>query len=286
MGEPERYEKGVYVDGLATVRVNAGEVPRAVDDALMHMRKREKAVVIAKPRAAFDTPEGKLVAKATGVSDEVLATLVGENGSELKIDIEVDEILPKIKPWSLSVDERIEYMEAVKDIGNKLFKVGAIDLAQKKYETAAKVITSVSYYAIEDLEERKKTLPIRATLQLNIASCLTKKGDYKQALEKCEEALKIDRDCAKAYIRRATIYINTDLFSKAKQDLLHAKDLDPNVAGMCKDKRKIFVNFASNAVVHRLETRVVQARQEDRGIQKEGEEHLQWLLRKRRLNAL
>ena len=234
LGKKGNYEKGVYVDGVKVVRINSGQVPRAVDEALMHMRKREKAVVIAKPLAVFETPEGKLVAEATGVSEEVLATLVGENGSELKMEIEVENILPRVKPWKLTVDKRIEYMEAVKEIGNKLFKAGAIDLAQKKYETAAKVITSVSYYAIEDEEERKKTVPIRAVLQLNIASCLTKKGMFKEALEKCEEALKIDRDFAKAYIRRATIYINMDLFAKAKQDLVHAKHLDPNVPGMCQ----------------------------------------------------
>ena len=121
------------------------------------------------------------------------------------------------------VDEKIsklkKYVETINDAkmnANSLFK-------SEKYDEAINEYTKL----LEFDPENKNFISIVLT---NRALCLKKKGKNMEALKDADDAIKNNPNYSTAYIRRALIYEEFNMYDDAKSDLSKAKELDPKNA--------------------------------------------------------
>ena len=121
----------------------------------------------------------------------------------------VDEKISKLKKY-------VETINEAKTNANSLFK-------SEKYDEAINEYTKL----LEFDPENKNFISIILT---NRALCLKKKGKNMEALKDVDEAIKHNPNYPTAYIRRALIYEEFNMFDDAKNDLLKVKELDPNNA--------------------------------------------------------
>ena len=99
---------------------------------------------------------------------------------------------------------------------NSLFK-------SEKYDEAINEYTKL----LEFDPENKNFISIILT---NRALCLKKKGKNMEALKDVDDAIKNNPNYSTAYIRRALIYEEFNMYDDAKSDLSKAKELDPKNA--------------------------------------------------------
>ena len=124
----------------------------------------------------------------------------------IKIGI-VDEKISKLKKY-------VETINEAKTKANSLFK-------SEKYDEAINEYTKL----LEFDPENKNFISIILT---NRALCYKKQGKNMEALKDADEAIKNNPNYSTAYIRRALIYEEFNMFDDAKSDLSKAKELDPN----------------------------------------------------------
>ena len=119
----------------------------------------------------------------------------------------VDEKITKLK-------KNVETINDAKTKANSLFK-------SEKYEEAINEYTKL----LEFDPENKNFISIILT---NRALCLKKQGKNMEALKDVDEAIQNNPNYSTAYIRRALIYEELNMFDDAKSDLSKAKELDPS----------------------------------------------------------
>nr|KAJ0205994.1 hypothetical protein LSAT_V11C500255370 [Lactuca sativa] len=73
-------------------------------------------------------------------------------------------------------------VENMKSMGNRLFKEGKFSLAKAKYD---KVLCEFNHVNPQDDEEGKEFANTRNLLNLNVAACYLKMGDYRKSIETC-----------------------------------------------------------------------------------------------------
>ena len=122
----------------------------------------------------------------------------------------------------MSLDQKLKSAERRKLYGNLHYRNGDYALAIAKYEHAEALI------CLETEGERVQDL--RFSMALNRAACLIKQGEYKDALQECNDALEIRPGCAKAYHRRGLAKAGLGREDEACIDLKKALEIQPGIA--------------------------------------------------------
>lgn len=112
---------------------------------------------------------------------------------------------------------KIKNLEPAKKKGNDLYE-------QQKYEDAIKAYT----LALKIDPQHKK---YNSIIYANRASCFQKLEKYYDALNDCNQSLKINPNYSKGYVKRANIYLKLKNFKAALDDFEKAKKLDPKSPG-------------------------------------------------------
>ena len=112
---------------------------------------------------------------------------------------------------------KIKNLEPAKKKGNDLY-------GQQKYEEAIKAYT----LALNIDPQHKK---YNSIIYGNRASCFQKLEKYYDALNDCNQSVKINPYYAKGYVKRANTYLKLKNFKAALDDFEKAKKLDPKSPG-------------------------------------------------------
>src|SRR3989338_5304264 len=121
--------------------------------------------------------------------------------------------------------ERIHLANSSKQKGNAVFK--ELDYAA----AAAQYINGLSYLRdLYDLspEEEAEVNSLRVQLNVNTATCCFKLDRFAQALENCNDALRLEPGNVKALFRRSQCHIKLKDFAAAVADLKLALDSEPS----------------------------------------------------------
>ncbi|KAH9301633.1 hypothetical protein KI387_013216, partial [Taxus chinensis] len=145
------------------------------------------------------------------------------------------------KDWTgLSFNEIMDEAEKIKSAGNRLFKEQKYELAKAKYE---KVLKDFNHVNPQDNDEGKIFVQTRSFLQLNVAACYQKIGEYKKALESCNKVLGENHGHVKALYRRGIAYMACGDFNEARKDFSMMINIDKSsepdaTAALAKLRRK------------------------------------------------
>lgn len=145
------------------------------------------------------------------------------------------------KDWTgLNFQSIMEEADKIKSTGNRLFKEGKYELAKTKYE---KVLREYNHVNPQDDDEGKIFLNSRNSLQLNVAACLQKLGEYRKSIEICNKVLEANPVHVKALYRRGMSYMLVGDFDEARNDFNKMISIDKSsepdaAAALLKLKQK------------------------------------------------
>ncbi|CAL4922825.1 unnamed protein product [Urochloa decumbens] len=177
-----------------------GLVPEGFEMCVRLMLPGEKSIVTCPPDFAYDKfPRPGNVPEGATVQWEI--ELLGFE-------------MPK--DWTgLTFEEIMDEADKIKNTGNRLFKEGKYELAKAKYD---KVLREYNHVHPHDDEEGKIFANSRSSLQLNVAFCYQKIGEYRKSIETCNKVLDANPVHIKALYRRGTSYMLLGEFDDARND--------------------------------------------------------------------
>jgi len=120
----------------------------------------------------------------------------------------------------MSDKELIEVALRQKEDGNLKFKEKKMKEAEGLYRDGLAHLDTVK---IENDDLNK----LKVTLYQNLSVALNSSGDYKDTVQNCTLALKIDPKAMKAYYQRSVAHLKMKNFNEATQDLKEAIKLNP-----------------------------------------------------------
>ena len=141
----------------------------------------------------------------------------------------------------LPTKRRMDIVMKNKNEANELFSDKNYRHAAARY---AKALTHASKFFDLNPEEQKEVNDVKLSLHLNIALAYIKLEKYDNALQSCNEALKIDESNGKALYRRATVYYNKRKFQDAIGDLKKAENLAPEDKAVLKLQKLVDAQIA------------------------------------------
>mmetsp|Transcript_26680 Transcript_26680/g.75374 ORF Transcript_26680/g.75374 Transcript_26680/m.75374 type:complete len:590 (+) Transcript_26680:95-1864(+) len=190
--------------------VGNGEVCDAIEYAVPHMLKGERAVVACRSAAACaDAGLG-----LEGLGDPGAAA--GPASLTLEL-LDFDNGKPS---WDMSDEEKYAYAAERKEVGGRLFKAQRYGLALQRYRRVTEFLRS--YYRIPESGDELVTV-----CELNKAACMLKLGDHSGAKSACTAVLRADPRNVKALFRRASAYYALHEYSEAVADLKYLVEVDP-----------------------------------------------------------
>ncbi|CAM9669724.1 unnamed protein product [Chrysoparadoxa australica] len=131
----------------------------------------------------------------------------------------------------LSTAEKLAACEGFKAKGNSLYAEGQYRRAAQQYRLAM-----IYYdYTFAEGEEAYKMDALRLVCCVNSAACFVKVGEWGEAREYCQQALREDPTNVKALFRRAQVYSHRDEFEAARADLLAALKQNPSDFSLRKE---------------------------------------------------
>lgn len=150
------------------------------------------------------------------------------------------EDFPDDTDEELSAAKALEIATEIKEIGNKVFKGGDLELGIEKYQKALRYIAMWTRMTSEDGDEQliKDMNNLRFTLHSNSSLLQSKQKAYKDAEDSASKALEVDglgdKDRGKGYYRRAVARLGLKQEDTATADLEEAIKLVPDDAGVKK----------------------------------------------------
>ncbi|KAJ9548035.1 hypothetical protein OSB04_020578 [Centaurea solstitialis] len=128
------------------------------------------------------------------------------------------------KDWTgMNFRAIMDDVEKTKGTGNRLFKEGKFTLAKAKYE---KVLREFNHVNPQDDEEGKEFGNTRSLLNLNVAACYLKMGDFRKSIETCNKVLDANPVHVKALYRRGMAYMAGGDFEEARADFNKMMTID------------------------------------------------------------
>ncbi|CAF1203312.1 unnamed protein product, partial [Rotaria sordida] len=128
----------------------------------------------------------------------------------------------------LNDKEKLEQAELLKARADDLVKNSYYELAAKRYQIVANLLSSVTF---RDTNDTIKLRQLKIAAQSNLALCHLKLGDYRQCKTFCNNALALDARNEKCLFRRGQVYIAFSNFEQAIKDFQTALKINPsNVA--------------------------------------------------------
>lgn len=121
--------------------------------------------------------------------------------------------------------DKIEACKVFKNEGDDLIK-------EKKYEEAVssyeKALLQLFYTFSDDPEEDKQVDKLKAAVNMNVSMCKINLGKYEEAINCCNEALRVDNNNLKAIYRIAFAYFKLDKYEDAKKSVKEGLAIQPN----------------------------------------------------------
>jgi len=131
----------------------------------------------------------------------------------------------------MSDKELIEVALRQKEDGNLKFKEKKMKEAEGLYRDGLAHLDTVK---IENDDLNK----LKVTLYQNLSVALNSSGDYKDTVQNCTLALKIDPKAMKAYYQRSVAHLKMKNFNEATQDLKEAIKLRAEFESLKQEKKK------------------------------------------------
>ena len=132
--------------------------------------------------------------------------------------------------WKLDAEERVGIAVYHKLKGNELFNEGNIKPAACRYCKALRYLISVGpatiMVTVSDKPVNLRELKLQCLL--NVTLCHLKSSHYEHAIDTASKVLKLDNGNAKALYRRGVANLELGNIEDASNDLLKAKEHDPN----------------------------------------------------------
>jgi len=162
------------------------------------------------------------------------------------------EDFPEDQQEDLTPTSALKIATEIKEIGNKLFKAGDIELGLEKYQKGLRYVNEFKTPVDDAPEELNKMLDsLRFSLHSNSSLLQLKQKQYDDAEQSATYALDIegttDAEKGKAYFRRAQARIALKAEDRAYDDLVQAANCAPNDGAVKKELEAIKVKRAERA---------------------------------------
>ncbi|KAJ6253310.1 fk506-binding protein [Anaeramoeba flamelloides] len=162
--------------------VGKGQVIKGWDRGIPTMKIGEMAVLTIKPEYGYGN-------QSMGEKIPANSTLVFE--VEL---ISIDDS----KDWRSLKEKSV----VLKDNGNQEFQKNSYSKATTQYQNSLQLINNIPIELLEE-EDKNEVNGLKKTLHLNIAMTLIMQNEESQALDHCDQALKIEPNNVKGLYRKA-----------------------------------------------------------------------------------
>jgi len=201
-GQPDTPGKVLETKENFKFTVGSEEVRPVIETAAETMKKGENALFKVAPKLAF----GEKGDSSLGVPPNTV----------VYYEIHIHDFEEPPKAWKLKGDEKLKVAEKRKTEGSELFKQNKIPRALKKYKAALDCVTSD--HDMND-EQKKEAKTLKVTIQLNLAACDIKTGNWIGVIENANKVLELAPGNTKALLRRGKAYNEQDKWVEAKKDL-------------------------------------------------------------------
>jgi len=124
----------------------------------------------------------------------------------------------------MDVTEKFEQCELSKAKGTQFFKVNKFKMAIRYYQRILDILTSEESLKDGEAETRRGLMLVA---HLNLAMCHLKVGASYEAMQACDEALKLEPNNEKGLFRRGSAHINLQNFDLALSDFKAVLAVDP-----------------------------------------------------------
>ncbi|KAJ3037879.1 hypothetical protein HDU99_010370 [Rhizoclosmatium hyalinum] len=142
------------------------------------------------------------------------------------------------KPLEDPVSKKIADAAASKTSGNAYFTAGKYAEAAKAYRfgiSRLEVTWSATPAEIPEINQ------LKLNLNSNLAACLLKTKDLKEAVEACDKALEVDVKNVKVLYRMGQAYSGLAMFDKAEEVLKQALEVAPKDAAVLQELASLSV---------------------------------------------
>eukprot|EP00164_Ancoracysta_twista_P001453 GFYU01001893.1.p1 GENE.GFYU01001893.1~~GFYU01001893.1.p1 ORF type:complete len:276 (-),score=77.65 GFYU01001893.1:188-1015(-) len=141
----------------------------------------------------------------------------GEGEGEGEDGEVVEEPFPVCEEDEGHIKDEVEKATGLKNEGNALYSAGETDEAIEKYtEGLDAIITTCTHSA-----------SIRSVCFCNRAAARLKLGQHRFVVEDCTEALRLNPEYIKAYLRRSQAHENMSKLKEALDDMKKVQELEP-----------------------------------------------------------
>lgn len=134
--------------------------------------------------------------------------------------------------WQMGDDEKLRYVQELKDRGNEYYKQREVKKAEESYSHAIGIIEQLMLKEKPNDVEWNELAELKVPLLLNYTQCKLLEKDYYPVITYCTEVLKYDPNNCKAYYRRAKAHSGAWNVKEAEEDYLKCVELDPKLNGM------------------------------------------------------
>ncbi|XP_047267066.1 peptidyl-prolyl cis-trans isomerase FKBP62 isoform X4 [Capsicum annuum] len=199
------------VDALKFI-TDEEQVVAGLDQAVITMKKGERAIVTVKPDYGFGNTEVKRDLAMVPPCSTII------------FEVELLEFTKEKDPGEMNNHERIQVAQRKKEEGNLLFKDGKYQSAVKKYEKAIDCINEDEPFEDDD---QKIVKSLKVACWLNGAAACLKRNYFQEAIKQCSKVLKVESCNVKALYRRAQAFMETADLHLAEMDIKKALEIDP-----------------------------------------------------------
>ncbi|KAI3634064.1 hypothetical protein MIR68_007668 [Amoeboaphelidium protococcarum] len=204
-------------DAPRSVQLGSGQLPEAVEFALLKMKRGELAEVTSP------------ISFGWGSSQLKDSIQIPSDASTLKFMVQLVDFEEEKNLWKMEAADKVEHATLLKNYGNHQFKDGKLRLAVKYYSKVLDVLKADKKKLEEDSAVKDKVLALQQSVRLNLAACYLKFEDYLLVIEQCENALKLNLDPTqrcKALYRRAQAYFMRQEYDEARRDCMTILEVD------------------------------------------------------------
>jgi len=144
--------------------------------------------------------------------------------SDVVYEIELLDMEDPKDSWNLSNEEKFSESEQAKQKGTDMFKAERYEVALRYYKRVVELIGAEDTLEEQEAEQRVKLL---LASHLNSAMCHLKMNSNEDAIESCNEAIKLDAKSEKGLFRRGTAHLNMHNYEDAAADFRATISIEP-----------------------------------------------------------